>query len=98
MAWIILFLVVGIALALDLGVFHKNDHEVGFKEASSWTIAWIVLSLLFAVGIAIFDSQDQALLFLTGYVVEKSLSVDNIFLFTYPYKYKYIDSSFYFFK
>ena len=65
MAWIILFLVVGIALALDLGVFHKNDHEVGFKEASSWTIAWIVLSLLFAVGIAIFDSQDQALLFLS---------------------------------
>ncbi len=87
MAWLILFLVVGAALALDLGVFNKDDHEVGVKEASYWTVTWIVLSLLFALGIAIFDSQDQALLFLTGYVVEKSLSIDNIFLFIVIFQY-----------
>jgi tellurite resistance protein TerC len=95
-------------LALDLGVFHKKAHEVSFKEASSWTVVWISLALLFnylfflytkvrlsndaaLLGIEGFDpnavAQTLALEFLTGFVVEKSLAIDNIFIFAVVFGY-----------
>jgi len=67
-------------LALDLGVFHRTAHKVGFKEALGWTSVWIALALLFNVGIYFMAGSQPALEFLTGYLIEKSLSVDNIFV------------------
>ena len=95
-------------LLLDLGVFHREAHEVSFKEASIWTVVWITLALLFGVGLygyalwdlpqetrltAIpgFQAEDAAwqvfLEYLTGLVVEKSLAVDNIFVFVVVFTY-----------
>jgi len=85
--WVVLFGIVFTCLAVDLGVFHRKSHVLSLKEASLWTIFWIVLSLMFACGIWYFHSGSDALLFLTGYVVEKSLSVDNLFLFIVIFNY-----------
>ncbi|HYQ46957.1 MAG TPA: TerC family protein [Polyangiaceae bacterium] len=68
-------------LALDLGVFHKKDHEVSVKEALLWTFVWISLAMLFNGGIYFWFGSERALEFLSGYVIEKALSVDNIFVF-----------------
>jgi len=77
-------------LALDLGVFHKHSHTVGFKEASLWSLTWVTLALLFNLGLYylalhIFKdatvAKEVALEFFTGYLIEKSLSIDNIFIF-----------------
>jgi tellurite resistance protein TerC len=68
-------------LALDLGVFHKKDHEISAREALVWTGIWIALSLAFNAGIYFWFGQERALEFLSGYVIEKALSVDNIFVF-----------------
>jgi tellurite resistance protein TerC len=82
-------------LALDLGVFHRQSHEVKFKEAMGWSIFWICLSLVFAFGFYLYSGQkfDEAvgrqltLEFLTGFVIEKSLSVDNLFIFVVIFRY-----------
>lgn len=68
-------------LALDLGVFHRKAHVVSVKEALLWSAAWIALSLAFNVGVYFRFGSDAAVEFLTGYLIEKSLSVDNIFVF-----------------
>ena len=68
-------------LALDLGVFHRKAHAVGVKEAALWTALWITLSLLFGGGVWLWLGPQQGLDFFTGYLLEKSLSVDNIFVF-----------------
>lgn len=68
-------------LALDLGVFHKKDHEISVREALAWTGVWIALSLLFNAGLYFWFGPERALEFLSGYVIEKALSVDNIFVF-----------------
>ena len=68
-------------LILDLRVFHRKAHAVGIKESLLWTAFWIALSLLFNLGIYFWRGSDTALAFLTGYLVEKSLSVDNLFVF-----------------
>lgn len=68
-------------LALDLGVFHRKSHEVKFKEAITWSAVWIALALIFNVGVWHYFGEVKAIEFLTGYLVEKSLSVDNIFVF-----------------
>jgi tellurite resistance protein TerC len=70
-----------VMLALDLGVFHRKAHEVSVREALVWTGVWIGLSLLFGVGVYVWFGSTSALEFLTGYVIEKALSVDNIFVF-----------------
>lgn len=79
--WIGFNVFVLLMLALDLGVFHKNSHEVTFREAITWSTVWIGLALLFNAGIWYFMNEIKAIEFLTGYIVEKSLSVDNIFVF-----------------
>ncbi len=68
-------------LALDLGVFHRKEHKVTFREAISWSAVWIVLALIFNGWIYYAQGKEKALEFLTGYLIEKSLSVDNIFVF-----------------
>ena len=68
-------------LALDLGVFHRKSHTVGMKEALTWSGVWIALALLFNAGVWHWRGHDKGLEFLTGYLVELSLSVDNLFVF-----------------
>jgi len=79
--WIGFNLFVIIMLALDLGVFHKKSHEVKIKEALVWSFVWIVLAMLFNYGIYFYFGKVKAFEFFTGYILEKSLSVDNIFVF-----------------
>jgi tellurite resistance protein TerC len=67
-------------LSLDLGVFNRTPHVVKPTEAGIWTAVWVALALIFAAGLALFVDQQTALTFLTGYVIEESLSVDNIFV------------------
>lgn len=79
--WIGFNVFVLIMLALDLGVFHRKAHEVNIKEALIWSIVWIALALIFNYGVYEYMGKAKALEFFTGYVIEKSLSVDNIFVF-----------------
>ncbi len=79
--WIIFNVCVLGMLALDLGVFNRKAHVISFREAIIWSIAWIVLALLFNGLVLLWQGPDVALQFLTGYLLEKSLSVDNIFVF-----------------
>jgi tellurite resistance protein TerC len=73
-------LVLGL-LALDLGVFHRDAHSVTFREALIWTTIWIGLAGLFNVWLAWAHGSERGLEFLTGYLIEKALAVDNIFIF-----------------
>lgn len=74
-------------LALDLGVFHRKSHEVKIKEALIWSGVWIALALIFNYGLYLWRGSEVALEFLTGYLIEKSLSVDNIFVFIMIFAY-----------
>ena len=74
-------------LAVDLGVFHRRAHEVSLKEAAAWSAVWISLALCFAYGIYHFRGPQPGLEFLTGYLIEKALSVDNIFVFVLVFSY-----------
>lgn len=78
--WVAFNLFVLAMLALDLGVFHREAHVISVKEAAIWSGVWISLSLLFNLGIYLFAGPEPALAYLTGYVIEKALSVDNIFV------------------
>jgi tellurite resistance protein TerC len=80
-AWVGFHAVVFFLLALDLGVFHRKAHEVTVKEAAIWTVVWITLSLIFNLGLYFWLGKVAGLNFLTGYLIEYSLSVDNIFIF-----------------
>ena len=68
-------------LAVDLGIFHRKSHEVKIKEALIWSAIWISLALVFNYGVYLFMGEKKALEFLTGYLIEKSLSIDNLFVF-----------------
>jgi len=68
-------------LVLDLGVFHRTAHEVRFREALLWSVIWIALSLLLCASIYVQFGNERGLEFLTGYLIEKALAVDNIFVF-----------------
>ncbi len=90
--WILFNIFVLAMLALDLGVFHRKAHEVKIKEAVAWSAVWIALALLFNVGVYFWRGSEQAQAFLTGYLIEKSLSVDNIFVFLLIFSYFHVDS------
>ena len=86
--WILFNVFVLLMLAIDLGIFNRKAHEIKMKEALIWSGVWISLALAFNLGLYYYyvppegyTSADSALQFLTGYVIEKSLSVDNIFVF-----------------
>jgi len=74
-------------LAVDLGVFHRKSHSVGFKEALGWTATWVALALCFNAGVWYFAGGPKALEFITGYVIEYSLSADNVFVFALLFAY-----------
>jgi tellurite resistance protein TerC len=79
--WIAFNLFILVFLALDLGVFHRKSHAVSWREALAWSGVWVALALLFGAGIHSFRGSEPALQFLAGYLIEKSLSVDNLFVF-----------------
>ncbi|MDN5270909.1 TerC family protein [Chloroflexus sp. MS-CIW-1] len=95
--WVGFNLLVLTLLALDLGVFHREAHEVSLREAAIWSVVWIALAMTFNVALYLFWDQimpnsdlsasDAGLAFLTGYLIEKALSVDNIFVFVLIFSY-----------
>lgn len=85
--WVGFNLFVLILLFLDLGVFHRKSKVISVKEALVWTAVWIFISLLFNTFIYFYFGKEDALEFLTGYVIEKSLSVDNIFVIILIFSY-----------
>jgi tellurite resistance protein TerC len=88
-----LLLVVGfnlfvlLMLALDLGVFHRKSHTIRVREALAWSAVWVTLALAFNVGLYFWRGPEPALQFLTGYLIEESLSVDNLFVFLLVFTY-----------
>src|SRR5688572_9525385 len=85
--WVAFAAVVFVMLALDLGVFHRRAHAVSIREATAWTIVWIAVSLVFNAVVFYWFGEKTALEFLTGYIVEKALSVDNLFVFFVLFNY-----------
>jgi tellurite resistance protein TerC len=92
--WVGFNLFVLAAVALDLGVFSRRLHKVELKEAAISSVVWVVLSLLFGVGILHYSGRQPALEFFTGYLIEKALSVDNLFLFLVIFRTFAIDERF----
>lgn len=74
-------------LALDLGVFHRKAHEVSLREAAGWSAVWVGMALLFNLGVYLYAGPQAGMEFLTGYLVEKSLAVDNIFVIAIIFSY-----------
>ena len=85
--WIFFNVFVLGVLALDLGVFHRTAHRVSLREALAWSSIWISLALAFNFGIYHLWGEEKALEFFTGYLIEKSLSVDNLFVFLMIFSY-----------
>lgn len=85
--WILFNLFVLAMLALDLGVFQRKGHVVKFREAVIWSLVWIALALTFAVIVFFWHGRTESLEFVTGYVIELSLSVDNLFVFLLIFRY-----------
>jgi tellurite resistance protein TerC len=81
-------------LGLDLGVFHRKSHQIKFKEALGWSAFWIALAFAFAGLIAFWQGRQLALEFVTGYVVEESLSVDNLFVFLVLFRYFKVEAEY----
>ena len=79
--WIAFNLFVLIAIALDLRVFHRQPHKIRLREAAIASFCWIGVSVIFGLGVLHFQGPQPALEFFTGYLIEKALSVDNLFLF-----------------
>ena len=86
-AWIGFTLFILVMLALDLGVFHRRSHVVRWQEALGWTTAWATLALLFGAALWRFAGPDKALEFFTGYLLELSLSADNVFVIALLFSY-----------
>jgi TerC family integral membrane protein len=85
--WILFNVFVAAMLALDLGVLNRRSHTVKFREALIWSCVWIALAGVFAVTVLFWHGRREALEFVTGYVVELSLSVDNLFVFLMIFRY-----------
>jgi tellurite resistance protein TerC len=85
--WILFNLFVAAVLVLDLGVFHRRPHTIKFREAMAWSLVWIALAGGFAILLYLWRGSTPALEFVTGYVVELSLSVDNLFIFLLVFRY-----------
>lgn len=91
--WTGFIVFVVLMLSLDLGVFHRKSHRVPVKEAIIWSIVWVSLAMIFMGLIYVFEDEGhrKALEFFTGYVIEYSLSVDNIFVFILIFSYFSVD-------
>jgi tellurite resistance protein TerC len=85
--WIIFNAFILLMLLIDLGVFHRDNHVISIREALGWTAVWITLALVFNAGLWYYMGPEPALKFLTGYLIEKSLSMDNVFVFLLIFTY-----------
>jgi tellurite resistance protein TerC len=85
--WIAFGVVVVLMLAIDLGVFNRKAHEIGFREALIWSIVWTVVALLFNGAVFLTAGPERGLEFFTGYVIERALSFDNLFVFVLIFSY-----------
>ena len=79
--WVGFLALVGVMLALDLGVFHRHAHAVERREALIWSAVWVGISILFNMGVYFWKGGEAGLEWTTGYLIEKSLAVDNVFVF-----------------
>ena len=79
--------VILIFLALDLGVFHRKAHVIDFKEALLWTFVWFSVAMVFAGSLTQWRSKEESLEFITGYIIELSLSMDNVFVIAMIFSY-----------
>lgn len=87
MLWLIFGLAVVAMLALDLGVFHRRAHAIGFREALAWSAAWFTLALAFMWVVYFWRGPEDGFAFLAGYLIEWSLSADNVFVFLMVFSY-----------
>ena len=87
LVWVGFILGILALLALDLGVFHRHSHVVKFREALAWSVVWLILALGFAAGLYPTRGREDALEFLTGYLIEMSLSMDNVFVMALLFAY-----------
>ena len=92
--WIGFAAVMAVMFVLDLGIFNRKSHEIRFREALAWTIAWVSLALIFNIVIYKTMGQTKALEFFTGYIIEESLSVDNLFVFIMIFSYFRVSKTF----
>ncbi len=90
--WIGFIVLIFILLALDLGVFHRKAHVIKMKEAILLSLFWISIAVMFNIWIYFQFGEQKALEFLTGYVIEKALSVDNLFVFLMVFSYFHVSS------
>ena len=92
MLWIGFILLVFLMLALDLGIFHRKAHVIKIKESLFLSVFWISIAIMFNIGIYFWLGPQSALEFMTGYVIEKALSVDNLFVFLMIFSYFHVSS------
>lgn len=85
--WVGFVIAILIFLAADLGVFHRKAHVVEFKEALAWTFIWFSVAMLFAGGLSVWRNKEESLEFVTGYIIELSLSMDNVFVIALIFAY-----------
>ncbi len=85
--WVGFVVFILVMLGLDLGLFHRKSHTISVRKSLAWSLFWIILALIFNLGIYIWMGHDQGHQFLAGYLIEKSLSVDNIFVFLLIFTY-----------
>ena len=91
--WLGFAVLMTIMFVLDLGVFNRKSHEIRFREALTWTLVWVSLAFAFNVWIYFFMGPTKALEFFTGYLIEESLSVDNLFVFIMIFSYFHVSKA-----
>ncbi len=87
LAWVLFNIFVAVMLALDLGVFHRGSRVLRMRQALAWSAFWVTLATVFAVSLGVWQGRAAALEFSTGYVIELSMSVDNLFIFLLVFRY-----------
>ena len=92
--WILFLLFMAAMLALDLGIFNKKSQDVSFKKSLLWTTVWIGLAMIFNLIVYQWKGPDKAIEFLTGYLIELSLSVDNLFVFILIFGYFHVPTKY----
>jgi tellurite resistance protein TerC len=93
MMWLCFAVIMTISFILDLGIFNRKSHEISFREALAWTLVWVSLAFAFNAGIYFFMGPLKAIEFLTGYLIEESLSVDNLFVFIMIFSYFHVSKA-----
>ncbi len=85
--WVVFNAVIALMLAFDLGILSRKPHVISTKEAATWSAVWIAVSLTFNLLVSVWLGGEKALEFFTGYLIEKSLSIDNMFVFAMIFSY-----------